>query len=459
MTRAENGGSMRPVFPPAYEAAVESSLLAPVAIGDTGVDLLLLVSGFLITMRLSEEVHAGHGAVSFGRFVARRWLRLMPPYLAALAVHAAATPSACWAWGWTNIMFVNNMFGPQASQGSDDPDSPLAPCMGHAWSLAVEFQLYLVSPALVWAMWRLGRGGLVPWWAVPTFALAVSVALRSALWASAESFGALETSVYDKPYTRCGPYLVGMAVSWALRGHAQAGTTIMARELSGPPPPVPPGARSSGALGPGGCRAELDLVPACPEPALRDSKSGSRILLPVFWAGAAAWAALSWARAPFLLGAYLDQPGRSWAHGAAAVLFRPAFGLAVGAALLGMLAGSGEAGPARAAPSGAAVSLRSCWAAGPARLAGLLSLPAFVPIARLGYGVYLLQFVPIFLLDLGTRPEPDDSFGAVVTKWAVLCAATLTASLGLAAVLFVCVEGPCLAARDRLTVARGVRSS
>ncbi|MDX2377015.1 acyltransferase [Microbacterium sp. LRZ72] len=124
--------------------------------GKTGVLLFFALSGFLITSILLREAEA-RGTISFRRFYARRFLRLLPAMLlviAATVVFAAIvadqatmqrTPAALLYFiNWTQVA------------GAD------AGLFSHYWSLAVEEQFYLVWPFLLVLLFRwMGRNGVV----------------------------------------------------------------------------------------------------------------------------------------------------------------------------------------------------------------------------------------------------------------------------------------------------------
>ena len=140
------------------ESPGEIALLALPALGLYGVDLFFVLSGFLITGILLRT----RGAPGYyGRFYARRSLRIFPAYYAVLllflVVFPALTPQAeaFWKpdaeretlWYWT---YLSNY--QVAATGRFHHHFLFL-----AWSLAIEEQFYLVWPALV--AW-LGRTGL-----------------------------------------------------------------------------------------------------------------------------------------------------------------------------------------------------------------------------------------------------------------------------------------------------------
>ncbi len=114
--------------------------------GWAGVDVFFVLSGFLITSLLAQEIEAS-GSIDLGSFYLRRALRLVPALtvmlLASLAV-AVLLPSRTLedvraiGLAGTYLMNWNRAFAlfPQA-------------WLGHTWSLAMEEQFYLLWPAIL----------------------------------------------------------------------------------------------------------------------------------------------------------------------------------------------------------------------------------------------------------------------------------------------------------------------
>jgi peptidoglycan/LPS O-acetylase OafA/YrhL len=136
--------------------------------GSAGVHIFFVISGFLITTLLSEEL-ARAGAISLRLFYARRALRIFPPFYFFLATIAVGTwigffkvplRSFLFAATFTLNYIVNGVW-----------------LTGHLWSLSVEEQFYLVWPltlklaGLKRALWI--AGALVV--AGPPFCLVVGV--------------------------------------------------------------------------------------------------------------------------------------------------------------------------------------------------------------------------------------------------------------------------------------------
>ena len=122
-------------------------------LGNLGVRIFFVLSGFLITTLLLSE-HEATGRISLPRFYLRRSLRIMPAYYAFLAAMAGGavlglvpvTPRGL----PLSALYASNYFGL----------GTIGWTLAHTWSLSVEEQFYLLWPgALVLAGAR--RGFLV----------------------------------------------------------------------------------------------------------------------------------------------------------------------------------------------------------------------------------------------------------------------------------------------------------
>jgi peptidoglycan/LPS O-acetylase OafA/YrhL len=138
-------------------------LTAPLHYGYLGVNLFLLLSGFCLTYPL-----AGRGQAQFrldlGRFFRRRARRILPPYYIALAAFAllptvergvraalgadvSEVPHVTAGQVVTHLLMVHNFS--LAWMGAINASF---------WTLALEWQLYMLFPVLVWGFRRWGPG-------------------------------------------------------------------------------------------------------------------------------------------------------------------------------------------------------------------------------------------------------------------------------------------------------------
>ncbi|MBG0566181.1 acyltransferase family protein [Actinoplanes aureus] len=173
--------------------------LTGLAGGYVGVDVFFVISGFLITTLLLNEV-ARTGTVSLAGFYARRAIRLLP----ASALVLVATVAGAWFWLPStrfNSISLDALYATfyginwrLASEGVDYLNADAAPSpLQHFWSLAVEEQFYLVWPLLMLVFtltWtKRKKGGKAPLAAalfvITAASLAVSVTQTetSAPWA------------------------------------------------------------------------------------------------------------------------------------------------------------------------------------------------------------------------------------------------------------------------------------
>jgi peptidoglycan/LPS O-acetylase OafA/YrhL len=199
--------------------------------GFLGVDVFFVLSGFLITSLLLDELGRS-GRIDLGDFWIRRARRLLPALVLMVLVVAVGrqffSPEAVaglrddavaaffWVANWMFVADKTDYF----SQGA--PPSPLQ----HAWSLGVEEQYYIVWPVLLVtvavvlaarARRRPGRatlGGV----RLTVFLLAVLGALASAAAAILLASDATRDRVYFGTDTRAQALLVGAAASALLVG-------------------------------------------------------------------------------------------------------------------------------------------------------------------------------------------------------------------------------------------------
>jgi peptidoglycan/LPS O-acetylase OafA/YrhL len=128
--------------------------------GFVGVDVFFVISGFLITSIIVEDLKTEQFSVI--RFYERRARRILP---ALFTVMAACMPFAYGLLSPDDLkdfaqslaaicLFASNVLF-WGESGYFDTQAELKPLL-HTWSLAVEEQFYVVFPLLLLAAWRLG---------------------------------------------------------------------------------------------------------------------------------------------------------------------------------------------------------------------------------------------------------------------------------------------------------------
>jgi peptidoglycan/LPS O-acetylase OafA/YrhL len=207
--------------------------------GFVGVDIFFVLSGFLITSLLYEQL-AATGRIDLGGFWTRRARRLLPAALvmivavlaarslfvpdAVAALRGDAIAAALWAGNWRWALQGTNYF----AQGVTP--SPLQ----HTWSLAVEEQFYVVWPLLLLACRATKRRRLL----VLSLAGVAASALATYVLAGIASPG----RVYFGTDTRAQELLAGAALAallaptWRWRGADQIGRRSPQPAARGPLP-------------------------------------------------------------------------------------------------------------------------------------------------------------------------------------------------------------------------------
>jgi peptidoglycan/LPS O-acetylase OafA/YrhL len=141
-------------------------------LGELGVRVFFVISGFLITNLLLDEWNR-RGTISLSRFYFRRTFRILPPYYVLVAAVAAAAFLQLIQLAPGDlahaITYTSNYY-PQRSWW-----------IGHTWSLAVEEQFYLLWPAVLLLAGR--RRGFI----VAAAVVLISPFVRLAMWQLAPS--------------------------------------------------------------------------------------------------------------------------------------------------------------------------------------------------------------------------------------------------------------------------------
>lgn len=209
-------------FPPAgrFDASVGDRLLNawwPVAIpmnGDVGVDLFLVLSGFLLGHMLCAEL-ARAERIALLRFYCRRYFRIAPALALALVASSLLLPNdraGCISqqrW-WTNMLFVNNY-----------ASSWFSACMVHTWSVAVEVQMYIVTPPLLLLGHAIHRRAGVALTPAYLSVLAAGWLGCCVLRFATADLETAQSHYFDTPH-RIAPYLAGMGAAVAVRQQKDA---------------------------------------------------------------------------------------------------------------------------------------------------------------------------------------------------------------------------------------------
>ncbi|CAP30520.2 Protein CBG11444 [Caenorhabditis briggsae] len=194
------------------------------------VDTFFLVSGITVAysfFRMKPTSKILRSPSTWILFYVHRFIRLTPPYMifigfytvyslyiqgplaASLFNFTVLQVEACKASWWRNLIYINNF---------DDGENP---CYGPSWYLAVDTQLYLIAPILLIGLsWKpifgivlsiIGCAGSI----LTVYILYLKFDLPADSFHS-DASGKFNFYIYQKPWIRCPPYLIGILVGYYL---------------------------------------------------------------------------------------------------------------------------------------------------------------------------------------------------------------------------------------------------
>ncbi len=176
--------------------------------GFIGVDIFFVISGFLISTILFENLN--RGTFSFREFYIRRIRRIFPSFIFVIA--------ACLATGWLFLLAPElNQLGKHIASGAGfvsnivlwreagyfDNSAETKPLL-HLWSLGVEEQFYIIWPILLFLAWktRVNPLKVVSILAILSFGLNIATVRQ------------YPTANFYLPLTRFWELLCGTALAW-----------------------------------------------------------------------------------------------------------------------------------------------------------------------------------------------------------------------------------------------------
>ncbi|XP_046748457.1 nose resistant to fluoxetine protein 6-like [Diprion similis] len=125
------------------------------------VDTFLLLSGFLITMLVLDQLNKGH-SINFLFVYLLRYIRLTPAYFVVVGFYMTwftklgsgpmwsriyVEQERCLASWWSNILYINNYVNTDQL------------CMFQSWYLSVDTQLFVLAPLVIYPLHKWRRAG------------------------------------------------------------------------------------------------------------------------------------------------------------------------------------------------------------------------------------------------------------------------------------------------------------
>ncbi|XP_034652824.1 nose resistant to fluoxetine protein 6 [Drosophila subobscura] len=199
--------------------------------GTISVDTFFLLSGLLLVMSALRELERSSGRLHVPLMYLHRVVRLTP--VLALAVllfmtlfprlgsgplwqQFTASSQLCSDTWWAALLYVQNYAAPGRM------------CLGHSWYLAVDMQLYVISPLLLIALYKWGRraAGAIVLLILLLFACLFSIIMLNELQVFSRNGNLGEDSpqmrlIYYTTHARAMPWLIGLLFGYYL--HIEGG--------------------------------------------------------------------------------------------------------------------------------------------------------------------------------------------------------------------------------------------
>ncbi|XP_055720192.1 O-acyltransferase like protein [Salvelinus fontinalis] len=197
------------------------------------VDTFLLLGGLLSARSLLGSIQRAEDKLSPGlvaNFLFKRFKRVQPLHLfivcLAIGLFSVVQRGAFWfiaedeiinckKYWWSNLLLVNNLF------------TITDICAPWTWYLSLDFQFYATTPLLIY-LYRLNKGVLVGVASALLFLSSLTSAVLTALLhlpvhqPTTLKYENYFQYYYNKPYTRYGPYLIGILAGISMttkKGH------------------------------------------------------------------------------------------------------------------------------------------------------------------------------------------------------------------------------------------------
>ncbi|KAL5273210.1 hypothetical protein ACFFRR_000150 [Megaselia abdita] len=192
--------------------------------GTISVDSFFFLSGFLLSWVAFKELEKTNGKLNIPLMYLHRYLRLAPVvaicmlFYVSMYRHLGNGPlwddytkayHLCDKSWWGTLLFVQNYAFPGEM------------CFGHTWYLAVDTQLYLISPIILIGLYKWKK---IAAWAITTVGLmgtacVFTIVVYNGFVAgqSAQTLGGDSTmmrKVYYSTHTRAAPWIIGIFLGW-----------------------------------------------------------------------------------------------------------------------------------------------------------------------------------------------------------------------------------------------------
>ncbi|XP_033609915.1 nose resistant to fluoxetine protein 6-like [Cryptotermes secundus] len=186
------------------------------------VDTFFVLSGLLLGYIFLKQMKHKTSGFNIPMFYVHRYIRLTPPYAIVILINAtlyryvgsgpllpaSANQMAenCQSNWWTNIIYINNYFDMNRT------------CVPQSWYLSVDMQLFLLSPIVLYPLWKWPRkwnflllGTLAIAGVVSPFTISYVEEVSATFFVEKQMAAGFEKAqLYYATYSRFGPWIIGV---------------------------------------------------------------------------------------------------------------------------------------------------------------------------------------------------------------------------------------------------------
>eukprot|EP00026_Physarum_polycephalum_P004720 Phypoly_transcript_04743.p1 GENE.Phypoly_transcript_04743~~Phypoly_transcript_04743.p1 ORF type:complete len:617 (+),score=51.21 Phypoly_transcript_04743:168-2018(+) len=181
------------------------------------VDVFFFLSAFLVVYLTYRQMKSNK-PVPWVYYYAHRYWRLTPVYMLLIFIYFKVIPAlgrgpiwfmykgssvpACDKYWWTNMLYINNLHPWTYGDG----------CFGWSWYLANDMQFFCIVPVILLGHKYSKKIG----WTIITLLVVVCMIMNGWLMDKNYATGSAgqANAIYQRPYTRMGPYVIGIAAAF-----------------------------------------------------------------------------------------------------------------------------------------------------------------------------------------------------------------------------------------------------
>ncbi|XP_038052533.1 uncharacterized protein LOC119725264 [Patiria miniata] len=212
----------------------KSFLFSAVANANLSVDTFFFLSGLLLTYLTLKHLKKANGRLNWFLFYLHRFIRITPAYMVSVAIFASlaihfgqgpgkrrlfeAAADACRKNWWTNLLYINNLYPFPGELGQQ--------CMGWSWYLANDMQFFVISPVIIYLLYKNAKWGMGLIMTLCLASFGVTAYIAAYYGAGVGFFPDYNNNtvvvygstgvdiIYGKPYCRIPAYLVGVVFGY-----------------------------------------------------------------------------------------------------------------------------------------------------------------------------------------------------------------------------------------------------